>query len=347
MNRHRTALCMFAFSFLIALPAMTREIAMPIELSPLKGDILQARTWDFSQQWMSDDKARTLISVYGDSLMAETIGGRRYWYGISGDSILYISEEDRLTTITASNPVYVASLPLRSGAGNGGYKFDASGTGGGKRFAIKENGTLEFMSAPYVGTLIMTPGDTIHNVTVTRERRYTAATFPDDSVAAETYLTTETYRWYDSDGASSLLPLAVQRSVYASGIIAADTAPLSSSAYLPDRGACDRSEKSDDEPFDHNSVDPEAVSGALDGADLKYDGRNVTVSIEMPVSGLNISLDIMDAAGRLYLHKSAESSGSADEISLDCSSLRSGQYIAAIGVAGFPVQPKKEIIIIR
>ena len=144
-----------------------------------------------------------------------------------------------------------------------------------------------------------------------------------------------------------MLPLAVQRSVYASGIIAADTAPLSSSAYLPDRGACDRSEKSGDEPFDHNSVDPEAVSAALDGADLKYDGRNVTVSIEMPVSGLNISLDIMDAAGRLYLHKSAESSGSADEISLDCSSLRSGQYIAAIGVADIPVQPKKEIIIIR
>ena len=87
---------------------------LPTEVEALRGELLLNNRWDFSQQWLSSDRGQTLICNYGDSLLAETVEGRRHWYGLQQDSIIYIGEEDRLTVesrlITVNRRVMVFSL---------------------------------------------------------------------------------------------------------------------------------------------------------------------------------------------------------------------------------------------
>lgn len=48
--------------------ADTKVKTLPVELAPLKGDILSQTTWDFSQQWITGDRSCTEACLYGDSL---------------------------------------------------------------------------------------------------------------------------------------------------------------------------------------------------------------------------------------------------------------------------------------
>lgn len=337
----------FALAILSALQVYAREIMLPLVVDPLKGELLDTAVWDFSQQWSGDDRSGTSVHVYGDSLLAETVAGRRYWYCISGDSIFYNGEEDRLTTIVAERPVYMISGPLVPGSANGGITFTAEGKGGGRRFAVSERGTLGFAVARQPGTLILAPGDTVRNAIAVREIRNVEASFPDDSPAASTVMTTVTYRWYDSEGAASLLPLAVQRSVYASAAVTADAEPAVSSAYIPERGSLKNRGHENDSQETDPAADVPAIGAALSEASVTCDGRSVTVTAAIPEAGLTLTLDIMDEAGCLYLHDSTVTDGAQSEITLDCRSLRTGRYIAAIGIENIAVAPRKGIIIIR
>lgn len=324
---------------------------LPTEVEALRGELLLNNRWDFSQQWLSSDRGQTLICNYGDSLLAETVEGRRHWYGLQQDSIIYIGEEDRLTVINLDSTVIIARRTPDGDFSGVVTEFSASGTGGGRRFSIIENGIIDFSSSELAGTLIIAPGDTLHNVRAVRERRAFTATFPDDSAAVSTSAVIETYRWYDGDGLRTLLPVAVQRAVYPSvngALPAKDAEPTFALTFLPDRSEFIVKDRDNSEgQADPEQPDPEALAGALAGATLQCDGRMVTVAVEMPEAGLTVTVDIMDAAGHLYLHESAVSSGECDEISLDCNSLRSGEYIAAIGVDGIDVSPEKRLVIIR
>ena len=90
---------------------------LSVELSPLKGDIVGRTDWDFSQQWIAGDRAHTEISIYGDSLLAETVAGRRAWYFIASDSVRFIGEEDRLTAGWLDSAAYIGHRPLIAGQG--------------------------------------------------------------------------------------------------------------------------------------------------------------------------------------------------------------------------------------
>ena len=78
---------LFLSAFAPVLMAQTREF--PIEAEAIKGDVLHTNVWDFSLQWLRNDRGRANVQVYGDSLLAETLDGRRFWYSCSGDSVLY------------------------------------------------------------------------------------------------------------------------------------------------------------------------------------------------------------------------------------------------------------------
>lgn len=345
----------FVFVLVVALSAVVRaqelSLRLPTEVEPLPGNLLQNDRWDFSQQWLSSDRGKTVICNYGDSLLTETIEGRRHWYRMSHDSILYIGEEDRLTVIAPDSAVMFARRPVEAGFSSGNVPFSATGTGGGRRFRISETGTLNFSSGAQSGTLIIVPGDTLRHVMAVRELRAFTATFPDDSTAATTSAVIETYRWYDAEGMLTFMPVAVQRAVYPSvngGMPDKDAEPSFAMAYLPDRSEVivkDLKEK--EEPDAPGLPDLEAVAGALAAATVYCDGSNVTVGVEMPEAGILITVDIIDAGGRLYLHESTVSTDAADEVNLDCSGLRAGEYIAAIGAEGLDVSPEKRLVIIR
>ncbi|MBP3536319.1 MAG: hypothetical protein J6J93_02130 [Muribaculaceae bacterium] len=320
-----------------------REAVLPIAVAPLEGNLLGQSSWDFSNQWIVDDKARMSVCTYGDSLLTETFDGRRFWYEICNDSLLYSGEEDRLTSIFLDSPAFVTRLPLDAGKENVGTDFVASGSGGGRRFDVSERGILFFSKSPRTGIMIAAAGDTVGNVLLVRERRHVAASFPDDSVSYDSRLITETYRWYDSEGIATLVPLAIQRTVSAVSL-SNDTSVVSSAAYLPER--CGQRQKASTyKPTD--AVDDKALESALNASTVSCDGTTVAIRTSIPYAGLTVTADIMDAAGRLYLHESMLSDGTGMTIDIDCSGLRSGQYIAAIGVENTSVAPKKEIIIIR
>lgn len=60
-----------------------------------------------------------------------------------------------------------------------------------------------------------------------------------------------------------------------------------------------------------------AIEAALQDAFVTLDGRTITGHFCMPQSGLTVTLDIVDAAGHLYMHKSSISSGENDEIKIE------------------------------
>ena len=155
---------LFSYAVAIMLSVLTsaaREVALPMELEPLKGDILEQRVWDFSRQWLKDDKAKTKVRLYGDSLIAETYNGRRFWYSTFNDSVSFLGEEDLLTSIYLHNPAFVSPAPLTFGIDNRNVEFEASGQGGGRKFDIFETGELEFASCVSPGRLILAYGDTV------------------------------------------------------------------------------------------------------------------------------------------------------------------------------------------
>lgn len=333
-------------AFSLPLSAQSLSRTLPVEVEAIAGDLLTADRWDFSRSWLSSDRGKTVVANYGDSLLAETIGGRRYWYALRHDSLSYTGEEDRLTIIRTDSAAFVCPLPLRPGISGAPSSFTASGTGGGRRFAIAETGEVGLSAATGYGTLILAPGDTLRNVLAVRERRSFTAVFPGDSTSASASALVETYRWYDSDGIATLLPVAMQRSVHTPPYDG--STPASAMAYLPDRGEFRVKDNDSRRPEDDETLpDAGAIAAALAAAGVTCDGRTITVEVTMPQPGLTVTVDIIDASGRLYLHESALSSGSADTLTLDCSSLRSGEYIAAIGVETVAVSPEKRLVIIR
>lgn len=330
---------MLALTSLAVYGGGDRDRVFPCERSPLRGDLLSASIWDFSGQWLSTDRGRSNVRVYGDSLLAETVNGRRCWHHVSSDSLLYMSEEDRLTMLRLDTAVFSSPRPIRQGFSST-TAYSASGHGSGKRFAITVTGTLEFESSPRTGLLIPASGDTLRGISVTRERRTFTATFPDDTTASPVSCLVETYRWYDPDGLSSLLPVAMQRTVRFGNDREAE--PSYSMAFLPDRNG----HNGDNEAWKTDSgmhTDPEAVASALRDASVSSDGRTVRVNVTLPADGLTLAVDIIDASGRLYLHQASMSG----DVTLDCSSLRQGEYIAVISVEEASASPEKRLVIIR
>ena len=335
-------LLFFSFSLLIALASWAEEVRFDWAVEPLGGDILQNTVWDFSRQNAAFDNARMSVSMYGDSLLSERFDGRSFWYCTRDDSLSFIGEEDRLTLINLNKPAFIAPIPLNFNILNCGMEFVAGGHGGGRQFDIYERGTLEFASSSRPGILILSPGDTIPDVLAVRERRDVVATFSYDADAPSQHLTVETYRWYSASGMTTLLPLAVQRTASTGRNGSERTYSM---AYLPSNEDIDITSRNSG-GADEKILAFAAIEAALQDAFVTLDGRTITGHFCMPQSRLTVTLDIVDAAGHLYMHKSSISSGENDEIKIDCSGLRIGQYIAVIGVEGMNLESKKQLIII-
>lgn len=331
-----------------SLSAEDRTREFPCERSGIRGNLLESSTWDFSRQWLVDDHGRSQVKIHGDTLVSETINGRRCWYRIIGDTIFFQKEEDRLTSIIADRYIFVSKVHARSEAFGSSTPFKASGTGSGGRFAIEENGLIDFTPGR-VGSLILAAGDTLTNVLVTRERRLFTAIFPSqgtDSLAnADIGCAIETYRWYTCR-IDDTLPVALQRSIYfpkstdQSGvpILSDDDDPAFAAAYLPDASEISNiidDTRSSDE-YISMDIGLDDIIKSLADATVSFDGKDATVGIRLSLSGMAMTADILDAAGRLYLHKDTESSGGNDLIRIDCSSLRHGDYIVVIRIDAFP-----------
>lgn len=330
--------------------AHVRDRAFPIEVSALKGDLFEMRAWDFSQEWMVAVDSRTNVIVYGDSLVSESIAGRRAWYLAKDDSLSYLGEEDRLMSVSCDSAAFLCKLPVCHGY-DGHTRFSAKGKGGGRKFEIAESGMIDFQVSANPGKLILSQGDTIANVTLARERRNFTASFPEDSLANDVYMTVETYRWFDKTGLANHLPLALQQSVYyrtnSDYTIIKDSEAASARAFIADRSAVEKVDGQDEASDEDVMPDFDAIREDLKNVRAGCDGRIVTVGYDMQQCALVVTVDIMDASGRLYFHEQSNDGDSKGEITVDCSALRSGEYLVAVGVKDLPVEPEKRLVIIK
>lgn len=326
--------------------------AFPTEVAPLSIDPLSANLWDFSRNWLFDDKGKTIVTNYGDTILTETIDGRRYRYHLRSDSLFYISEEDRLTAVQLDCAAFLTRFPVAAGFSGRSAPFSAKGTGGGRRFAITETGEIVYRTAPATGTLILAPGDTLYNVLAVSERRSFIATVHADSMSAVSALV-ETCRWYEADlpaSSAALIPVAMQRKVYSlrpGESATSDLTPSVSVAYLPDLSEFRHKKRDSPKPGLPDLPDAGEVAAALAAATVTCDGRTVTVAFSMPTAGLTVTADIVDASGHLYLHDSSISADTPGNLSIDCSSLRSGEYIVVIGVEDMSLKPEKRLAVIH
>lgn len=285
--------------------------------------------WDLSDQWVINDRASTTVKVYGDSLLSETINGRRCWYGIINDSICFEGEEDRLTAIVTDDSVCSFILPLMQSR-TISAEFTASGTTGGRKFEVRIQGHNTTKTAGSPRSLILAAGDTIHNATLTLEQRSYVVDFVSDTLSPSRIYTIESYRWYDAEGLQSLLPVAVQKTIYSGFEIDKDTKAISSTCFVRDRLDVDMSKsKLEPDQGDLNS-DTDGMRAALSAAEISLNGRMLTVNADIGNYVTEISIDVMDAGGRLYIHEDFETTQGRVPYSIDCRELRSGEYIVAI-----------------
>lgn len=312
--------------------------AFEIEAAPLSGDILESDVWDFSQQWKSSGRAATEVKIYGDTLMAETVNGRRLWYAVVSDSVFYTGEEDRLTNVSLDSMAMVFSIPLRHGFSSTS-PFTASGTGAGRRFDVREEGMIDFRVSDRRGILILAPGDTVRAVMASCERRNATCSFPTDS-GRTTAMVVENFRWYDAEGMRSLLPLAVQRTIYFPNGQSGTDATAYSAAFLQNREEMQGHKTGNDDSVDG---DTELLEEILRNAVVAVDGGTVTISVAMPGNGFILTVDVMDVGGRLYLHQRSQTSS----MTIDCSALRGGEYIVALSFENTSCLPEKRYIQIR
>lgn len=322
---------------------------LPVEVETLRGDLLKSNIWDFSKQWQITDQGRTTICNYGDTLLAETIDSRRNWYALCGDTIKYIGEEDRLTTITLDTAIVAGYRESTSKSFAIKSQYTATGKGGGRRFTIKERGTIDYATAGHYGTLILTAGDTLHNVTLTRERRSFSASFPDDNQDVAISAMIETYRWHDEE-ATTYVPLAIQQSIFAATkerYLAKDTKASFAVAFLPYKEEDEIKEVKGKIKDNQAEYDLVAIADALSRATMEYDGRMIATTVTLPYEEMMVTLDIVDSAGHLYLYSTKVSTGGNDTITVDCGCLHPGEYLSILGVENIGVAPEKKIVIIR
>lgn len=314
---------------------------LPVEIAAFDGDLMALPQWDMSQRWVVDDRRNTTVTVYGDTLLAETVSGRRTWYEIRRDSLFFKGEEDRLSAIGVDSTVFVGFYPLRSGDSRNS-SFTAGGTVGGRGFSVIESGVLSIRTTGKPRLLILSDGDTIRNAILTKESRVYTAAFAGDTVHAPQPCAVETYRWYDADEERPL-PVAIQKIVSLGDNIAERAQPAVSSLFIRDRLDIDSGQKGVD-VNDRASPDAEQLIDELHAAEVTVNGRRLDVTVGLSVPGLALCVDVMDTAGRLYLHGDFTTSGGRQTCTLDCAELRSGEYIVAINLdAAEPLTEKRYV----
>lgn len=335
--RHISVIIPLLFAAL--LPAAARERNLSCEITPIPQDhITESDTWDFSFQRILSDDSPTVMTLHGDSLLSESLPDLQHWFGIRGDSLLEFGEETRSYMIYPDTLTQAFCFPLSAGdAVTDSYR------GSGRiysRYPMAEHGTY-ITEVGKTGKLILAPGDTIGNVTVTRQSRsvlrgINLAASAIDSLPAdslESYGITF-YRWY---APGDPLPLAIMKSVSTAGVdvvraFMIDPADIS---QRPAKSGTD------------TDISPAQLAEILAAASVTVTDREVNVAVNLPEDlSLTVCTDVVDLQGNLYLHRETECSGEA-VITMPTTGLNPGEYLVAISTPMLPDHLEKRYIHIR
>lgn len=178
---------------------------------------------------------------------------------------------------------------------------------------VKEVGEIEWKEVS-IGSAIVSPGDTIHNVLLTRQA-FTNRTLMGDT-AKVTLPDVSTYRWYVS-GMSA--PLAIQRN-----------GKLFFNDELGQFAISDSTPK---------ATEYDEMKRVIDGASIVSGSGYINVSLP---DEINLTAFLMDESGNIY----GVTSGVARDFEINVSGLQPGRYILSLVAEPEALYVRKELIIL-
>ena len=298
------------------------------------------QTWDFS--WADAQEGTHGITYTGDSIIAGLEDGIISRYHVCDGTLCLIEVETPLTTMRYDCPIPLLRFPMEVGdtlssrfCGNG-YYCDSQPT--------KDTGEL-FTIADGEGKLILTEEDTLYNVIRLHSIRSVAHSIAHDSVSmgAGTIKQTieERYTWYargfrypvlsflSRTNYSDMQPVSLHQAGFRFLPEQQRLLPDSVNEAIANDDLAARQRQGCQQESWHS-----AATSVLTGHHVTIHGKNVNVSYELNAPA-HVILLVAGVSGILHQwrEQDCEDSGKYDT-SLDCTSLRQGQYILYINVNG-------------
>lgn len=302
----------------------------PIDLKTT-GETGDSLLWDFSQ--VSLGKHPSKLYLFADSLGGPSaiFSATHYQLSVHSDTLMLRGIEDKSLRITYSRSPVLLSAPLRYGSTQTGVLL-----GDGvycDRLHLRFNGHYT-LRVDAQGQLITPDGDTLRSVRVHLQNVYNAFLSPLNTPGnslRQVRLTEDIYTWYPSD---SFIPVIVVRTVSVD-----HRHTLINRAWYVHRGGPNRA------IIPNNSEGPLRTQQSGDTihrlhSPIDYQmsvgsgGRNVAVSYTLANNG-HVEFVLSDASGIVYQHHYIDARGGAfTSQQINCQTMRPGQYVLYINVAG-------------
>ena len=313
------------------------EAEMRLERRAIPCDDFSGTVWTVMDFEPADEDMGTSYAAYGDTLLSETVDGRRIWYFLRGDTALMVREETDLMeavpdTLVTAWDWNMTGTPISSPMTTRGMYS--------QMFHITTEGSAEAYP-PVEGRLVATPGDTIPAI-MTRERRVFRSLITAGPVSPQMVESADTLpvyevthtRWYGHG--DRIYPLARQTDTR---IIAPDgkVAGEYSAAYIADAPLREQH----DTP---QNMDGTGIARALKSASAACSSGHISVGVDGGDAGFVLTVDVTDEGGILYSHKEAWAKGPTT-VDISTLGMPSGRYIVTIGSTATPVTEKRLLII--
>lgn len=310
---------------------------MRLERRAIPCDDFSGTVWTVMDFEPADEDMGASYAAYGDTLLSETVDGRRIWYFLRGDTALMVREETDLMeavpdTLVTAWDWNMTGTPISSPMTTRGMYS--------QMFHITTEGSAEAYP-PVEGRLVATPGDTIPTI-MTRERRrfrslITArpVSLPMDGSAdtLRIYEVTHT-RWYSRGNRTYPLARQTDTRIFSSD---GNMTGEYSAAYIADATLRDRC----DTPQNMDNAD---IARALKSASATCSSGHIRVGVDGGDAGFVLTVDVTDEGGILYSHKEAWAKGPTT-VDISTLGMPSGRYIVTIGSTATPVTEKRLLII--
>ena len=318
--------------------------------------------WDFSEMELSGKSHRVKYSpadINGlDSLIAGTEHRTRSYYRCTQDSLLLCGYEDNLNRVSYDRPELLLHLPLRYGDRSEGV-FHGTATYCEKMFmrvcgsyTVETDGT---------GSMVLPSGDTLRHVSrvhlrelalqqyyphIMTERElqtyvdsiapYTADSIVQRLSADSLTTVTDTYRWY---AAGYRYPILEYMTTGWQGEAPGETtilycSPEEQKLYSDEENEQVREclAQADRQGGNDNNAVPSP--SALSRCEVSVHGQMVRVSFDLSKDAMVTGL-VCTVSGMVQRQQSQRFAAGADnQMGLDCSGLRKGEYVLYLNVNG-------------
>lgn len=367
-----TAFCLLLGSLLyMAVPVCHAQTGLH---SPRSGDLLihhltgytpeaevsSEMVWDLRGLDLSDDCSTvTYNEAFGrEGMIAGTEHNTRFYYGQQRDTLLLWGYENNLLRADYTHAELLLRTPLVHGDTHHGLLHGTLGYCESMFFRVVGRYSSEVDGS---GMMILPTGDTLHHVSRVHLTEQTALLFYPH---VTTYRQLQSYADSIPFPADSIQSALVQQPVqevhryfwYARGYrypilesvslgsAGADLHPCVSYYCAPEEqelladedNALIRQQLSDGSAVPSNG----SGSSPLSRCDVQVHGGTVTVSYDL-VSAATVMALVCNTGGMVFLQqKRTDASGDGYQLSLDCHSLRSGEYVLYLNANGHVLQMK-------